>query len=271
MKTAYKYALTASFLSLLVACGGGGGGGGSSGGGGTTNTSPTISNLRYTPTTANYVVSTNTTTAQITGTITYSDADTLNDVSSITIRFPGASDFVIPKTSLLITGNDLTAVIQVSLATIGTKTFEVFATDSARNTSNVLQGTFKIGYQRSFNATFTQNDAKSNVSFSWGETSPLPSCAKPINQTFTVTSKTATTCRVNSFEATLPDSTVTRWQNNVGGVCLGGDTTTTTSGGPVNLQGGLYTMTETSTNSTYGVWFGSSGNQATIDATVYCQ
>jgi hypothetical protein len=120
--------------ALLVACG-------SSGSGGGVDSTPTISNLRYSP--RSVVQGSGGGSATVTGTFDFRDAG--GDLTTLHLRLSSGSDVrgAIPGAAGVTSGT-LQAQFAVSTATLGHYTFEVWVSDAAGNGSNVLAGSFDV-------------------------------------------------------------------------------------------------------------------------------
>ncbi len=126
--------LQAFVLAAIASCGGGGGGGGES------IHPPSISKLKFSPSTA---LQASNGTIIITGTIDFADAG--GDVSALHMVSSAGADLTIETPSLSgITGGAVVGELIVSVNAIGKYTFEVWMTDAQGSVSNRLSGTFEV-------------------------------------------------------------------------------------------------------------------------------
>lgn len=125
---------------LCVGCGGGGGGGENPG------NAPTITNLNYSPSSAQ--LNEGGGTVLVTGTIDFTDQD--GDVSSLTISTYNAAGQPIATTTSPVPGaigktsGAVAVSVSVPTTVAGSYTFQVFLTDATNHNSNHLSGTFSI-------------------------------------------------------------------------------------------------------------------------------
>ncbi len=238
------------------------------------NAPPSISNLRYSPSRAMPYPRSGVVSARVTGIVTYSDSDDLNDLASISISVPGSSEVVIPKASLVISGADVSVTLDVSLATSGTRTFSIRAIDSAGNVSNTLAGEFEVGYNVTWNTPYSQSADKSTFILS-STSSALPSCATVSSGTYTITSvqyQSSQTCVPIGFTATSPSSTATQWGTLRGRASLCG---IGANGQPIQppvdfSANSMWRVTDPATASTYDFSFGATG-VAVVEVAIYCK
>ena len=135
-----RFLLAGIVSSLLVACGGGGGG--NDGGG----TSPTISNLNFTPTVA--FLNDGGGTVTVYGTINFADPD--GDIVSYVLTIYDSNGSVVQTLSDTIPGIEgITAgsghiYVGANTTVIDDYTVRVYLIDSKDNPSNTLSGTFSV-------------------------------------------------------------------------------------------------------------------------------
>lgn len=119
----------------VLAIGGCGGGGG-----GTPEHPPSISNMRYSPSSAFAVPNGS---ATINGTLAFADAG--GDVASLRLVSSAGADLVVPTPALSgMTSGTGIATFVVSVDKVGKHTFEIWAVDGAGQASNRLSGTFEV-------------------------------------------------------------------------------------------------------------------------------
>ena len=134
----------ALFLGFLLAVAGCGGGGGSGSGGGNASV-PSISNLRYSPTSAPFAQGGIIT---VSGSIDFSDPG--GDIASLGIETFDPSGVSLSKTSTPvpsvggITSGPINGVVSVSTAAPGMYSFHIWVTDAKGTASNVLSGTLQV-------------------------------------------------------------------------------------------------------------------------------
>ena len=241
---------------MLAGCGGGGGaGGGISPSSPPQTSSPTIQNLQYSPKDATYNRLLDNSTATIAASIEYVDSDGLNDLDSIIISTSNGQIASIPRSQLSTNGITISATITMAIVKPATTIFTVNAKDKAGNLSNPLHGTLRTAYETTSTVSISQNDSRTNFSISWGQSSPYPSCARQINQTFTFSSATRNGCgNIVSFSATLPDGTSSIWNTQTGQSCPNGGSTVG-AGSQIALNSGTFTWSDSATDSTFTLTF----------------
>ena len=264
--------IATSALLAVIGCGGGGGAGPSTSA--IANTAPSISNLRYSPTRAMPYPVLGQVSTKVTGTVTYVDADGIADLASLTISIPGATDFIIPRSSIIISGSDVTVNVDILLTTSGTRTFSVRATDAAGNNSNVLNADFEVGYNVSWTSAFFQSTDKSNFTIS--ATPPaLPGCSKLLAGKYVITNvsyTSAKTCVPIAFSATTPGGAFSQWGSLLGSAAACGiDSSGQVIKQPLDFtKYPMWGFTDSSTQSSYNFTVQSNGT-AFIEAQLYCK
>jgi len=215
--------------------------------------------------------------ASVTGIVTYSDSDGLNDLSSISISVPGSNDVVIPKASLMVSETEVSTTLDLSLATSGTRTFSIRAIDSAGNVSNTLSGEFEVGYNISRTTTLSGD----TVSFTIPAGPPaLPACAKLQPGRYVVTSTQYTgssPCVPSGFTAITPAGISSEWTSLLGGnsACgIDGNGQVIRQALDFTNRFGTWGFSDTSTQSSYTISTSSTslnGNDVLIESQLYCK
>ena len=133
--------LRTASIALLVAalwsCGGGGGGGG----GGSIDSTPSISNLSFSPTSA--LQGDGNGSITVTGTINFADAG--GDLTTLHLTNPLGQSISAPISGLAgVKSGTIQGQVTVSTQTPGHYTFQVYVSDSLGLNSNTLSGSFDI-------------------------------------------------------------------------------------------------------------------------------
>jgi hypothetical protein len=126
-------------LLALSACGGGGGGGGGGASPPPVDSVPTISNLRYDPSSALEMPSG---VVTLNGTIDFVDLG--GDISALHLSTSAGDNLTVPVPQPAASRGTLIGAFSVSSEKIGHFTFQVWLEDSAGHTSNHLSGTFDV-------------------------------------------------------------------------------------------------------------------------------
>lgn len=127
-----RLSLQCLVFAAIASCGGGGGGDSSH--------PPSLSNLRYSPSTALQVPNG---TATISGTVDFADAG--GDIVALRLLSSGGADLTVPMPSLGgATSGSATGLFVVPVGQVGKTTFDLWATDDQGHASNRLSGTFEV-------------------------------------------------------------------------------------------------------------------------------